>query len=215
MKIRTTEELVDAIAAELSWRRKELADIRYLVQQTSGNRSRQDLMTRAGIALLYAHWEGFVKAAAEAYLQFVAMQRCKNSELAHCMLALMIRTRLNAARASKKISTHLELVDFFRSSMKQRSTLPYKNAIHTESNLSSTVLLEILTTLGLDTKDYESKAHMIDNQLLAKRNHIAHGSVLDVNVNDYLRIYDGITALMNTFRNQVENAAVTKQYLCD
>ena len=112
MKIRTTEELVDAIAAELSWRRKELTDIRYLVQQATGNRSRQDLMTRAGVALLYAHWEGFVKATAESYLQFVAMQRCKNSELARCMLALMIRTRLSATSASKKISTHLELVDF-------------------------------------------------------------------------------------------------------
>jgi hypothetical protein len=213
VKIRTTEELVDAIASELSWRRKELTDIRYLVQQAGGNRSRQDLMTRAGVALLYAHWEGFVKAAAEAYLQFVAMQRCKNSELARCMLALMVRTRLNAASASKKISTHLELVDFFRSSMKQRSVLPYKNAIHTESNLSSTVFFEILRTLGFDTEEYESKAHMIDNQLLAKRNHIAHGSVLDVNVDDYLSIYDGITALMSSFRNQLENAAVTKQYL--
>jgi hypothetical protein len=213
VKIRTTEELIDAIATDLSWRRKELTDIRYLLQQASGNRSRQDLMTRAGIALLYSHWEGFVKAAAKAYLEFVAMQRCKNSELARCMLALTIRTRLNAASASKKISTHLELVDFFRSSMRQRSVLPYKSAINTESNLSSTVFFEILSTLGFDTEDYESKAHMIDNHLLAKRNQIAHGSVLDVSVDDFLRIFEGITALMNGFRNQVENAAVSKQYL--
>ena len=91
--------------------------------------------------------------------------------------------------------------------------MPYKNAIRTEANLSSTVLTDILKTLGIDTKEYELKAHLIDNQLLAKRNHIAHGNELDVDVDDYLRLHDDIMMLMNLLRNQVENAAATGEYL--
>lgn len=213
MKIRTKEQLVDAIDADLSWRRKELIDIRYLIQQSTGSRTRQQVRTRAAVALLYAHWEGFVKAASEIYLEFVCMQRCKNSELARCMLAIVVRSRLKAAQNSKKISAHRDVVDFFFDGMDERSVLPYKNAIRTESNLSSTVLFDILDTLGIDAAEYRSKAHLIDNQLLAKRNHIAHGSELDVGVDDYLLLHDEFTSLMNLLRNQIENAAIEDHYL--
>jgi hypothetical protein len=213
MKIRTTEQLVDEMASEISWRRRELTDLRYLVENSLGRGIRQDVMTRAAVALLYAHWEGFVKAAAEMYLEFVCMQRCKNSELANNILAIVLRARLNAAQNSKKIAAHLNVVDFLRDRMADRCVLPYKGAIRTEANLSSSVLLDILGTLGLDSTKYESKYHLIDEQLLAKRNHIAHGSSLDVNVGDYLRLQDEILSLINLLRNQIEYAAVCRQYL--
>ena len=77
----------------------------------------------------------------------------------------------------------------------------------------STVLFEILSTLGLGTSEYEAKSHMIDDHLLAKRNHIAHGIALDVEVDDYLRLHAEILSLMNLLRDQIENAAVTRQFL--
>jgi MAE_28990/MAE_18760-like HEPN len=213
MKIRTTEQLVDKVAAEISWRRKELTDLRYVVQSSAINRTRREAMTRAAVALLYAHWEGFVKAVAEAYLEFVAMQRCKHSELARNMLAVVLRSKLNVAQHSKKIDAHIEVVDFFRKQMDERCVLPYKNAVRSEANLSSNVLIEILRTLGFDAAGYQAKYHLIDNKLLAKRNHIAHGSALDVSVGDYLELQDEVLSLMNLFRNQIENSAVTGHYL--
>jgi hypothetical protein len=60
---------------------------------------------------------------------------------------------------------------------------------------------------------YESKRHLIDSQLLAKRNHIAHGSALGVESGDYLALHDEVLALMGLLRNQVENAAVGREYL--
>jgi len=97
--------------------------------------------------------------------------------------------------------------------MDTRSRLPYKGVVRTESNLSSTVLLEILQTLGFAVSDCESKSHMLDHQLLAKRNHVAHGSVLVVDKEEYLYLHDEILALMNLLRNYVENAAATGAYL--
>jgi hypothetical protein len=213
MKIRTTEQLVDKIAAEISWRRKELTDLRDVVQSSVASRSRREAMTRAGVALLYAHWEGFVKAVAEDYLEFVAMQRCKHSELSGSMLAVVLRSKLNAAQASKKIGAHLDVVGFFRGEMQARCVLPYRGAVRTEANLSSTVLGEILRTLGFDISEYEPKYHLIDHKLVEKRNHIAHGAALDVTVDDYLELHGEVLSLMNTFRNQIENCAVTRHYL--
>ena len=213
MKIRTTEQLIDKVAAEISWRRKELTDLRDVVQSSVASRTRREAMTRAAVALLYAHWEGFVKAVAEDYLEFVAMQRCKHSELSGNMLAIVLRSRLNAARMSRKIEAHLGVVDFFRSEMEARCALPYKSAVRTDSNLSSTVLLEILRTLGFDVAEYEPKYHLIDHKLVERRNHIAHGAALDVSVDDYLELQDEVLSLMNTFRNQIENYAVTGHHL--
>jgi hypothetical protein len=213
MKIRTTEQLIDKVAAEISWRRKELTDLRNIVQSSVVSRTRREAMTRAAVALLYAHWEGFVKAVAEDYLEFVAMQRCKHSELSGNMLAIVLRSKLNAAQISKKIKTHLDVVDFFRDEMEGRCVLPYKSAVRTEANLSSTVLSEILRTLGFDITEYEPKYHLIDHKLVERRNHIAHGLALDVSVDDYLELQDEVLSLMNLFRNQIENYAVAGHHL--
>jgi hypothetical protein len=196
MSIRTTEQLVDALSSEISWRRKELTDLRYLVQASHGNRTREAAICRAGLALLYAHWEGYVKAAGEQYLEFVCMQRRKNSELSDSLLAITMRSTLQSAESSRKIGNHIEVVRFFRRQMAIRSRLPFRNVFRTEANLSSTVLLEIVRTLGLSTSEYESKCHLLDHRLLAKRNHIAHGSVLDVDSDEYLRLHDEVLELM-------------------
>lgn len=212
MKIRTTEQLIDSLAAEIMWRRKELTELRYLVERLSESGVRQTTVLRAAVALLYAHWEGFVKRAAELYLEFVGMQRCKNSELATCMLAIVLRTRLHAADESNRIQAHADVVEFFRTRMNDRSVFPHKGAIRTEANLSSTVFLEILRTLGFETSNYEPKSNLIDHELLAKRNHIAHGKALEVNEKDYLVLHTEVLELMSLFRNQLENAAATRQF---
>lgn len=213
MKIRTADQLVEAVAAEIAWRRRELTDLRFLIEGAAGNRTRQAALTRAAVALLYAHWEGFVKAAAEIYLEFVSMQRCQHLELADNMLAIALRSELTAAQESKKIAAHTTVVEFFRTQMESRASIPYKDAVRTEANLSSAVLLEILRTLGLSTAAYESKSHLIDSQLVAKRNHIAHGRTLSVESGDYLALHDEISNLMGLLRNQIENAAVCREYL--
>jgi hypothetical protein len=213
MSIRTVEQLTDAVSAEISWRRKELTDLRYLLEMSAGNRTRQATLTRAALALLYAHWEGYVHAVAEHYLEFVCMQRRKNSELADSLLAVALRSSFRSAEHSLKIKAHVEVVRFFRNQMANRARLPYKNVIRTDSNLSSIVLLEILQTLGFPSTEFEPKFHLLDHKLLARRNHVAHGSALSVDTDEYTRLHDEILALMNLLRNNVENAAATGAFL--
>lgn len=69
MKIRTLGQLQDALDSEMSWRLKEIADLKSNVKSTSG--LARSTLIRAGTALLYAHWEGFIKAASSAYVLFL------------------------------------------------------------------------------------------------------------------------------------------------
>ena len=55
MKIRTEDELQDVIDSEIAWRKKELSAVKANIN-TARNFAKNTAL-RAGITLLYAHWE--------------------------------------------------------------------------------------------------------------------------------------------------------------
>ncbi|WP_175771973.1 MAE_28990/MAE_18760 family HEPN-like nuclease [Paraburkholderia phenazinium] len=202
---------MDRIAEELVWRRRELTDMRALVQESSGQ-LRCRVAIRAGIALLYAHWEGFVKATAAHYLEYVASHRVPYRKLAPNFVALTLRSKFVEMKASEKVSSANALADFFCTSLDVQSRVPYKNVIDTKSNLSSKVLLDILTALGLDLGQFETRLNFIDTNLVNPRNHIAHGEALELTINEYLTLHDDVLCLIETFRNEIENSAVLRRF---
>ena len=117
MSVRTIEELSDFLADELAWRKKELADLRSLVENHTLKEGRRNALLRCGVTMLYAHWEGFIKASGGAYLQFVSMQRLTYRELTPNFVAVGIRQLLQNAATSKKSRDHSALVDFFLTRM--------------------------------------------------------------------------------------------------
>lgn len=211
--MKTKDELLQKIDDDLIWRRRELTDFRIAVQDAGQNQGRRSALLRAGVALLYAHWEGFVKRCGTYYLEFVANQRKKASELRINFIAIKLKSRLVEASKSRKPSASAELVEFFCNKLGDRLRIPYKGMIDTESNLSSSVLREIVWTLGLDMAPYETKCHFIDSSLVGRRNHIAHGDLLDIDVDEYLELHDEVMVLIDTFRNQLQNAAVSDGFM--
>jgi len=212
MKIRTVEMLSDFLSHDLAWRKKELTDIRRIFQ-LSEHSTRRKALTRCGIALLYAHFEGFTKQAGRAYLEFIATQRLKNSEISSNLRAVTLRELLSSVESSRKPSAYHPVVDLFENQDGARAKIPYKTAIDTESNLSSRVLREIIFILGLDYSAYESKQVLIDSKLLGRRNHIAHGESLDIDDDDYDDMHNSVITLLNCLRNQIESAASSKSYV--
>ncbi len=212
MSLRTIEELSDFLADELAWRKKELADLRALVEQKALQESRRSPLLRCGVTMLYAHWEGFIKSAACAYLQFVSLQRLLYRELSPNFVAVGIRQLLQSASMSKKSREHNVLVRFFLTRMSERSSIPYKSVIDTESNLSSAVFRDVVEKLGLDYSPYETKEKLLDEKLLNARNTIAHGSYLQTDLNGYIDMQDEVLGMMELFRNQIENSVITKGY---
>jgi hypothetical protein len=210
-KIRSVNQLQTILDKEFSWRLKEIANLRGAVRQQRS--LSEKTLVRAGVTLLYAHWEGFVRAAAQAYLDFVNTQGHRYEELTNCFVALGVKKRLGELVETKKSAMHIAAIDFIRAAMGARAELSSKSAIDTRSNLNSAVFENIATTIGLDTAAYKSRFHLINESLLARRNRIAHGEYLDLDVEGWRTLADEVIFLMRQLKDDIENSASLSRFL--
>jgi hypothetical protein len=194
---------------ELAWRQKELAVIKSLVTARSSTEI-INCHIRSGIALIYAHWEGFIKAAGDAYLTYIASQRLTYSDLTNNFVAIAAKRLLSETGLSNKVTVYAKVTEFFISGLTDRCNLPME--VETKSNLSSEVLREIAYILGLDYREYETKAKLIDETLLKNRNEVAHGKYSLIDVEQFIELHRTIIYLLDLFSNQISNAASTKAY---
>jgi len=162
--------------------------------------------------LLYAHWEGFVKAASEAYIAFVACRRLKHAELSYGFLALSLRKRLLAGSKTEDPSAQIELARFILSISQSRAEIPKDEFRGTGSNLSSQRLKSIVLILGLDYDPFQLKEKWIDERLLKIRNEVAHGRSTCPSESDFDELYAETTDLIREFKDQVSNAVYMKKY---
>ena len=213
MKIRTEDEFQDAVDSETAWRKKELSSISSNI--ATSKKAAKITAIRAGIALLYAHWEGLIKNLATYYLCYVSFQNCRYDELKCNFMALSINKEIKLFKDSKKASIHNQVVNKIRTEGSYKAKIPYEDVIKTGSNLNSEVFIEIMETIGLDYAEYEPSFVMIDEVLLKMRNEIAHGERLesiDLDEKRFKEIYDVVTDLMNKFVAQITNAVYLKEY---
>lgn len=212
MTIRTEEQLADFLSEELAWRKKELAELKSLIQLSTLPRNKKDVLIRSGVAILYAHWEGFVKKAATAYVEYVSMLRLKYKDLASNFVALGMKEKLENATSTNKATIFIEATDFIINKLDERSSLPYKTCINTKSNLSFELFRDIITLLNLDFSPYLTKETLIDKKLRIPRNNIAHGHYLTTDQDDYLDLHRQVIELLDLFRNQIDNATHLKTF---
>lgn len=212
---RTVTQLQDALDAERAWRLKELSTLRKKLVPNSrpiGPANEEELaLLRPCIAMVYAHWEGFVKSACSSYLEFVAMQRVVNKDLIPPFLALAAR-RHAIANGATGAAADRAMISFYREHAEARGFVPYKGGVDTRSNLWFEVFQEIFDSLGLPWRQYELKSKLIDSKLVSKRNAIAHGRFIDIKVNDVVELFDGVLELMESIKDQLLDAAVNEAY---
>jgi hypothetical protein len=213
MKIRTLENLNQRLTDDLIWRKKEIADLKGLIETRSFSPRKHNALLRSGVTLLYAHWEGYIRTAATSYLEYVARQKLTYDELAINFVAIAMKTKLNEATETNKATIFTEVASFMLTQTNQKSLISYEDVVSTASNLSSSILREIVCLLGLDYSFYETKEVIINEQLLKRRNGIAHGEYLSLDREEYQQLHDEILSMMENFRTQIENNASQKSYL--
>jgi hypothetical protein len=212
MSIRTAEQLSDKLATDLAWRKKELSEVKSLIEAKNVSTQRHNALIRSGVCILYAHWEGFVKLAANSYLEYVRTKKLRYSELSSNFLALAMKEKLKEVKETNKPSLYIPVCDFFLFELDERCSLP-KDAISTASNLSSEILKEITYILGIDFSLYSTKSKLIDEKLLKTRNEIAHGNYLTVDREEYIELHTEVMVMLEIFRNQIENGAVNEDFI--
>ncbi len=125
---------------------------------------------------------------------------------------MMICQQFSNNLLSKRPSQYEGITCYFQQKQDDRAIFSCKDAIDTESNLKSKVLKEIIWTLGLNYSYFEPLEKLIDVVLLGKRNAIAHGEQEPINQNDYLTLHSKVIEMMDNYRTEIENAAVSKKY---
>ncbi|GHG55111.1 hypothetical protein GCM10012320_26690 [Sinomonas cellulolyticus] len=210
-KIRSVEALDDAISTEVAWRKQELTTTLKVIQQSTGNARRANI--RSGVVILYAHWEGWVKVVAQLYIRYVNTQRNSYEKLSDAFLGNALKTRMDAVAMAARPLTHNEFASFVRSGLAERASLS-ESLVRSESNLSSSVFFEILERLGLERNQlYSLRANMIDQELVHRRNTIAHGQHLELGLDEFQGLRTKTMELLELFTDQVRNAASTGDYL--
>jgi hypothetical protein len=209
MKIQSKEILLDAIDADLAWRKKELS---YLLSNVNPKSPNYKTHLRSGIVMLYSHWEGFVKNVCEYYLSYIKHLKLNYNELHDCFIAVSLKYRLSLFQSTNKATIHTQIVSFLLNELNQRASVPDENIVRTGSNLNSDILKEMLTMIGIDYTDYELKANLIDSVLLKNRNSIAHGQFIELDDVEYQSLHSDILNIMDDIRTKVSNAAVLESY---
>ena len=179
-----------------------------------GNRREHERRTlrRCAVPILYAHWEGFVKFAADCYLELVWRQHLPYQKLNSNFLALACRKVLREGAQSDRISAHISIVEFLV--FNQGNAAKFHRVVSAESNLNSDVFKNILQEIGLACEpSFALKFPLIDGSLLKNRNDIAHGDEVEVDDPTYTQLHDLVIDLLNLSATSIENAAAQKSYL--
>ncbi|NDW53616.1 MAE_28990/MAE_18760 family HEPN-like nuclease [Aliiroseovarius sp. PrR006] len=209
-KIRTLSDLQDRLDKELAWRLKEVAVLKTAVQKASGQA--QVAQVRAGVTILYAHWEGFVKQASTQYLEYICRSGTKYSELQDAFVFLGLRKQISRIAVSSKTKAGIEAIEFMRKGLGETASFDYQSAIDTASNLSSTVFEDIATSVAIDPKPYTPYSKLIDESLLNRRNKIAHGEFLDLDAKSWKELSDEVLILLRMFKTDIENCATMRSF---
>ena len=213
MKIRSVLELAEALDQAVAWRKKEISALRILIA-TRGRPYEQAALRRAAVPILYAHWEGFAKQAATYYLHLVSRQRRRYHELAPNFIAIAARGRIRQAADSRRIAAHLPIVEFLLEGLGEEARLPLDGAIDTESNLSSTVLRDLLATIGIPYDlTWSGRELLLDGSLLKTRNDVAHGERTEVDADTYDQLHQLVLDMVNHLKTSIENQAAIRAYL--
>jgi hypothetical protein len=209
-KLRTPSHLADYLDQEFSWRLKEIADIKTAIIEAEPTLKRSIL--RAGLPILYAHWEGFIKKASEALLNFITHQSIQYRLLKPCYIVFGVKKVIRDMVESSNTRQNIAAVEFFLSKLDSQAAIVAEGAIKTKSNLSSRMFERIASSVGVDVRRYETKYIFIDKSLLERRNNIAHGEYLDLNQDDYLKIAEEVIALLRGYKTDIENIVSTNSY---
>lgn len=211
MKLRTADELLAHLDDEMAWRIKEVHQLKSAVENARGRNI--DTHIRAGVSMLYAHWEGFIKGAANAYVNYLSHRADITRNLQPCFVALGMKSKLATANTSSKSAIAVMAVRHLLGELDQPVRLPRAEAISAESNLSSTVFINIAGWIGIDPDRYSTRFALIDKTLLESRNNIAHGEYLVIDRPRFESLTTEVLEMLRWFKTDIENAVVSKSFL--
>jgi hypothetical protein len=207
--LRTSAGLSKFLLDELGWRRKEILYFRTLVDSGKA----RDTFARGAIAILYAHWEGFIKTSASAYIEHVRQQNRKLAELTSNFVALGARKFAESAAQGARWEFQVRFCEFVRTCDSRVSQWPKGFTVGTGANLNVARFRDIVALVGIQYRaEFQTAEKPVLERLLELRNQIAHGDSQFVDLDEYHQLQETIDALLIIFCNELDNAAAMELY---
>lgn len=208
----TVENLVTQLYSELTWRRRELSDLKYSIRKA--DLVAKKVLCRSLVTMCYAHWEGYVKESAVKYFLHITLKKKKYSELKPQYYKNVFLIRLEALYKKRLNTQHnCELIDSILKSQDDKFSYINSQLIDTKSNLNTDVISDLCIICGFENSFFQENQVFIDIMLLKKRNAIAHGQYDAIQDSEIDEFVDKTLSIMEHFRTLIENKIYTKDYL--
>jgi len=196
----TPENLSSQMDADFTWRLKELSDLKATIRRV--DESVRGVLLRAFVALIYAHWEGYIRFCAIKYFLHISIKRKKYYELHGQFYFNSFLTRLDAFfRSRAGVQEKCQFLDEVLNSRTKRFANFSTVLIDTKSNLNTDVIRDICTICAVDSDEFEKERVFIDIFILKRRNEIAHGEEIHIPETELDYMVEKAINLMRLFRN--------------
>ncbi|MGB2570302.1 MAE_28990/MAE_18760 family HEPN-like nuclease [Micromonospora citrea] len=204
----------DTLDASFGWRRIEMKTLVDAMESAS-KKSRESPLARAlarsCVAIIYAHWEGFVKESCQCYVDYVAKRRLRFQDLNDGLLKTALMALMRRSNTGDDAGAEA-LLDVVRRPQEARAHLPKNSMVDTKSNLRYVTLCEILGSAGLPLAYFETKSKLIDRSLCDSRNSIAHGREMFPTADEIVSLHSEVVEMMDHLRALILDASRDQSY---
>ncbi|MFT3877519.1 MAG: MAE_28990/MAE_18760 family HEPN-like nuclease [Propioniciclava sp.] len=215
MSLLTDDGFEATLGDDLGWRRIELAHLKDALARSA--RQSEDSpatrgLSRAMVAMCYAHWEGYSKNALERYARLVTRRKPKLSESSEGLVIEHVH-RLMRRLASGDSYAREAITKAIRGESDERLNIDKSLLADTKSNLRYKTLAELFKRGCIPLDAFKLKANLIDVLLCDRRNGVAHGRAIFVPAGDSLDLCAETIKLMEAMRDVLVTQVRTKGYL--
>jgi hypothetical protein len=208
-KPKTADEFSRAVVTDFTWRLRELSNLKLAI--SSAGIAVRPTFLRALVVMCYAHWEGHARFCGDSFLSYLTMRRLRFREISPHFYEARFFKELGSA-GSMGYAQRANLINRIISSSDERFSHFPREMIDTKSNLNSGVLSEMCLVCGLDFSEFQSDTDFIDRILLKRRNEVAHGEAVFIEVIDADELVDRTQKLMRQFRDMLDNSVALRRY---
>lgn len=223
-------EVQAELEQELTWRHNEL---RFLTNVMLGLQDDADqrVFRKALLVMLYAHFEGFCKAALTVFVRTVNRENLECGQLNSTLAAAALQKVFAGLDGSSKspvfnralpndeplhrVSRQIEFLSNLPVVLAIKPAAISEDIVDPESNLKPIVLKKNLFRLGLRHDAFEAHDVTI-HQLLRRRNDVAHGAKADgLTPEEFEPLRQAVYSIMDEIKSHVLTALSEKLYLRD
>lgn len=208
----STADLSDQMDRDMTWRLKELSDMKDAIRRADS--ATRQMLLRAFVTLMYAHWEGHVRFCSTKYFQHIALRRKPYTDLQTQFYLNAFLVRLDAFFRSKiSVEEKCQFLQELLGSRGKHFSQINPALIDTKANLNTDVLHDICRVCGIPFTEFEKEDAFINVLMLKRRNEIAHGEEVYLKESEIDELSARAIGIMRTFRNLLENKIYDGTYM--